>query len=563
MPYTYWAFISYSTSDAPTARWLQREIELYPVPKAPRANVVPPGLSAKRLFPVARDRTDFGADSSLPERIHKALEQSYALIVVCSPRAARSRWVNEEVEYFINLGRADRILSLIASGEPNGPGSSNCFPSALCKLEPVAADLRPTGDGRKIAKLKLLAGLLGVSLDTLMQRDSQRQMRNLRAVTAIALVACVGIGTIGWYVDLQRQESESARHRAEQVLDFLVYDVSDQLRKSGNPELGEALQRQVDDYFRQLGPDAQKTRALITQADAANINGTLALQRGNIDAALEQFGRAQVTYRRLASQNPEDSNWLYRLSVSQANVGDAQRLRGEIAEAQAAYQSSAALIERAIALVADEPLALWLHQLSAARRASAAIFLDRGYEHEGLRSYREALKAAQALRDLDPRNPIGKGDFAEAQIGIGDALTSIGDYSAAVHAYESGVKVQDGLLRDDPFNTEIPPKAHLAYSALGTCYRRLGRLTDARAAFNRALSIATTERAADPESEEAQVRQLDSLLNATIVARALNDPLAFVHWEQAKAQLNHIRRRNISTSTSVDARFREAQSLFE
>ena len=38
---------------------------------------------------------------------------------VASPRSARSRYVDEEVRHFRQLGRGDRILTLIVDGEPN------------------------------------------------------------------------------------------------------------------------------------------------------------------------------------------------------------------------------------------------------------------------------------------------------------------------------------------------------------------------------------------------------------------------------------------------------------
>ncbi len=57
-------------------------------------------------------------------------------IVICSPQAAKSKWVNEEILAFKRLGREDRIFCLIVGGEPNAtdmPGREDeeCFPPAL------------------------------------------------------------------------------------------------------------------------------------------------------------------------------------------------------------------------------------------------------------------------------------------------------------------------------------------------------------------------------------------------------------------------------------------------
>jgi eukaryotic-like serine/threonine-protein kinase len=63
------------------------------------------------------------------------LESSLYLIVICSPRAAVSRWVNREIEVFKSLGGEARVLCLIVDGEPNADsnlGELECFarPSA-------------------------------------------------------------------------------------------------------------------------------------------------------------------------------------------------------------------------------------------------------------------------------------------------------------------------------------------------------------------------------------------------------------------------------------------------
>jgi len=107
----------------------------------------------KTLRPIFRDREDFSAGYSLAEQTLAALEASQFLIIVCSPNAARSRYVNEEIRRFKALGRSGRIIPVIVDGEPGDP-ARECFPEALrFKLspdgqltgepeEPIAADAR-------------------------------------------------------------------------------------------------------------------------------------------------------------------------------------------------------------------------------------------------------------------------------------------------------------------------------------------------------------------------------------------------------------------------------------
>jgi hypothetical protein len=184
----YWAFISYSHGDSGWADWLHQAIETYRVPSRLQR---PAGASEpvpRRLYPVFRDRDELPSAPDLSARIRTALSQSRCLIAICSPRAAASRWVDQEIRAFQELGRGERVLALIVDGAPKSGTDVECFPPVLRAGEPLAADVRPGKDSREAAKLKIIAGMLGVGLEELRQRERQRVLRR-RLRTALAVVA--------------------------------------------------------------------------------------------------------------------------------------------------------------------------------------------------------------------------------------------------------------------------------------------------------------------------------------------------------------------------------------
>lgn len=207
----YWAFISYSHVDRKWGDWLHRALETY---RPPRALIGKPGRDGpvrRKNPPIFRDREELPSSASLSDNINGALRESRYLIVICSPHAAVSRWVNEEVIYFKSLGREDRVLCLIVQGEPNATdkpasGKLECFPPAIRfkvtpqgeltndRTEPIAADARKEGDGKRNAKLKLAAGLLGVNYNDLKQREKWRAFRR-RLVLGILGTAVVTAAT--------------------------------------------------------------------------------------------------------------------------------------------------------------------------------------------------------------------------------------------------------------------------------------------------------------------------------------------------------------------------------
>lgn len=168
----YRAFLSYSHNDTRAAKQLHRALEHFHIDKDLVGNETPVGPVPKTLRPVFRDREDFSADGSLGDQTEEVLASSPFLIVVCSPAAAASHYVNEEIRKFKMLGRVDRIIPVITDGAPGDP-ERECFPPALrFKVhddgtvtdqpdEILAADLREIGDGRELAVAKVAARLMG------------------------------------------------------------------------------------------------------------------------------------------------------------------------------------------------------------------------------------------------------------------------------------------------------------------------------------------------------------------------------------------------------------------
>jgi len=207
----YRAFLSYSHRDTAWAKWLHRALEAYRIDKDLVGRETAHGPVPKTLRPIFRDREDFSAGHSLSEQTLAALEASQSLIVICSPNAAQSAYVNEEIKHFKALGRAARVIPVIVAGEPGDP-QRECFPPAVrFKLgadgaltgereEPIAADARPEGDGKEIAKQKVVAGLLGLGLDEIMRRaERARKRRNRIRIGAASAAALVVAGTVvGW-----------------------------------------------------------------------------------------------------------------------------------------------------------------------------------------------------------------------------------------------------------------------------------------------------------------------------------------------------------------------------
>jgi tetratricopeptide (TPR) repeat protein len=314
------AFISYSHRDKAVVRWLHRALETYRIPRKLVGQVTSVGAVPPRLAPIFRDRDELSASSDLSSELRARLEQTLFLIVVCSPASAKSTYVNEEVLAFKCLHGESRVLALIVAGEPGGPSTEGpdgqCFPLALrfrldaqgqlsnIGAEPIAADLRKHADGKRLALLKLIAGLTGLPLDELVRREAQRRIRRLTTVAIASLGAAVLTGGLAVYAnkqrieaDKQRAQAESARHVAEResaaakaAADFLVSTFTISNPATENPRTITALtilERSAERAHADLsGQPGIQLRLVTTIARAYENLGLWTEARNAIESAL-------------------------------------------------------------------------------------------------------------------------------------------------------------------------------------------------------------------------------------------------------------------------------------
>ena len=175
------AFISYSRKDVAFARALEKALKAC---RPPRDLDRP-----QRHLRVFRDEADF-TGGEYTEAIRRHLNAAGKLIVLCSPAARASRYVDEEIRLFAELHGTEAIVPVLLSGVPNNEASPGqdaelAFPASLCRLMavPLAADYRGFDAGRprpdrgihESAWFKLLADLYGVPRSEIEQREKRRQ----------------------------------------------------------------------------------------------------------------------------------------------------------------------------------------------------------------------------------------------------------------------------------------------------------------------------------------------------------------------------------------------------
>jgi len=161
------AFISYSHADKKAAEELQNVLDEFQLSDALKEKYPNRPEVLREIF---RDDTGLPAGSNLTKEIQKQLEQSNYLIVICSPNAAKSEWVNKEIDYFKTNRDSTHIIPFIIDGVANAKNANDqeCFPTALKCLEARGANISTFSFERAV--VEVIAGALEIDVDDLWQR---------------------------------------------------------------------------------------------------------------------------------------------------------------------------------------------------------------------------------------------------------------------------------------------------------------------------------------------------------------------------------------------------------
>lgn len=283
--FRYWAFISYSHNDRKWAEWLHYRLESYKIPKSiinKQANHEMFGsLINGRMFPIFRDRDELAVTTTLADSLRSALLASRYLIVICSPHAANSNWVNIETKLFVQARGPEYVLLFIVAGQPHSSNSEECLPEQVRNYDYLAADARSQADGKQGAFLKIVAGILKVNYDQLRQRDAIRRLRRARAAVVVSLILSIGFSILALFALLQREQSKAANLQALKQIEYLITDVKDCVLPLGKIGVLEDIMNKTENFLLETQKCSQSeylySVLLIDFAELARLKGDTAL----------------------------------------------------------------------------------------------------------------------------------------------------------------------------------------------------------------------------------------------------------------------------------------------
>ena len=268
----YDAFVSYShAADGRLAPALQRGLQSLAKP-----------WHRRRALRVFRDETSLSATPELWSAIEEALSHARYFVLLVSPEAAASDWVDKEVRWWRENRSHDTVLIVLTDGElgwdevSGGFDATAAIPPGLrgwFPREPLWVDLRWTRDEQDVSMrnprfrdsvAELAAPIRAVPKDELIGEDISQHRRTLRLARGAVslLVLLLALAVVGGIVALDQRNT--ARSEARTSLSRQLAATADNLQSS---DLEMALLLAVQAYETEESSD---TYGALIRADTAS-----------------------------------------------------------------------------------------------------------------------------------------------------------------------------------------------------------------------------------------------------------------------------------------------------
>ncbi len=561
----YSVFLSYHRGDGKAAQRIQRWLETYRLPRRLQGGGLAIGDDGRRLRPLFRDIDEMRVAPDIDAAVIEAINASAYLVVLCSPASAKSEWVAREIAMFRAAHGDDRILPLLLEGTPE-----TSFPPALLRradgrtLVPLAADI--PGEGERLALLKLVAVMAGVSMAVLVQRDAQRRLQQIAGAAALAIAVLAVVLALVVQNMNARLAEEKQRVRAGTLSNYMLDDLRAQLKRAGRLDLLTAVNDGVAKSWR--GQDLsglsdadlqQRAKLLLAIAEDDE-------SRGDLVAARNQTEEAMRTTAQLLAKAPDDPERIFAHAQSQYYTGMISWRGGDRKQAATAFASYRDLAARLLASDGKKPD--WWMEAGYAENNLGVLALRARLDTAAAQGhFLAALKAFAAADALRPGNRDTLFSLADTEAWLADTQRIAGAPALALAARARQKAILDQLAATDPQDRQVTADLVSHELALARIAIDSGRPDSALPLLASGRGKAQALAANDPQNvrRKAQVRMFDLMrlkaLLAMPAARSRDDPTLAALNGDCEADLNRLKNDELADFCRILAARRGATAI--
>ncbi len=512
----YWAFLSYSEPDNRAQRadppaagslcwgdWLHAALKAFSIPAEFVGQINGRGENIpERIDPVFRSEAASSAAATLSAETRTALERARCLIVICSPRSAQSEQVNEVVRYFKQLGRDKNILPVVIAGEPNvsddhqsgDPTSAECFVPAL--RHPVAPD-GTLDTARRAGKFIFVDARHGAEKREILAKDDRNAEADLEMAKIQLIALLLGVGFNGlWWREQRRHffDFAAAQHQAREALNQV-----------------EEVRRQLQDAQREAR--AAQAQALASQNLPRDVHGQIQAAQAQALAAQQQARDARQQLQEFQNQVRDTQTQLeavrHRAQAAETKASEAQAQAREAQNQLEAARHQARIAQNTILEIQSLPSVApdQIEKTQAAQnQLLAAQSQVQNIQSQLAATRQDAHDAQNKLLAAQNEVQVWQNQAQSAQSQLAAARNEVRDAQSKIQEIQN--QTRDAQRQIDTARNQVQPTQNQSRTA-----RRLNQVFAVLAV----LALLAAGLAAQKVSEQ---RQLASQALATATAEA-------------------------------------------
>jgi|GEM_PF-635130 len=368
------------------------------------------------------------------------------------------------------------------------------------------------------------------------EERARRRRRMLGLMTAAALAVLVVVSLFAIQAHRARKDAERRRQQAEELIDFMLFDLRDNLESIGRLDLLEQVARQSQRYFEDLPRDEESpTLAYKRGITLLNI-GDVLLDQGETEEALASYQASLELFEELTGRDPDNLEWQEGLARSRMKTGLASGGLGNTTAALGLQRSAQDLLEdlvkrqpdnrdwlialarshfdssrtlhaqgdMALALEASEKALQVLETLGSpegddwtywelaieARALTGQTLLRQGRLDEGLESLRTGIAFAEREVENAPADLLRQSTLARVRIKLGFALLQhLGAQSEAYESFEKAQSILQGLVDRQPQHVDWQGLLATTHLQIGQIHNTQGDSVTALGHFEKARTI--------------------------------------------------------------------------
>jgi len=367
---------------------------------------------------------------------------------------------------------------------------------------------------------------------------------------AVAVVSIVSITRARDTAEEQRAAADDNRAGAEELLNFMMFDLHNRLRPVGKLELLSMVSSKASDYWRARPIDWSRPKDAMNRGVLHLNMGDVHFARGDLPAARKEYVAGQAILKRLRQEGARR-----KLSVSHNLLGGVHQSGGNLDAAIREFRAGKAVIE---ALLKTDPAnTQWRNDLAASHNRLGKALRDHKNSKLAFAEYQASKAIFTTLVKEHPANNQWQRNLSVALNNVGDMLRGRGDLKGAFAEYHAAKTIRTTLMKREPKRADRQRDLAQTLSRLGYLRRVQQRPDDALVELRAAKAIQQRLARRDPTNANWQI---ELAMAQNMVGDALRDKKDFAGAFPEYIAAMAIRRRLVKNNPS-NVRFQRDLAL--